>query len=313
MERIKLIFSQKKELGILALLCAVFLWGPAPVLTKLALYEIPPFTLAFLRGVLALAIVFLIFFPRGYFTFHRKDIWKFLAAGFAGQGLNVGLFFYGIQTTSAITAQAIFTLAPIGTALFAYFFLKERITWIQIGGAALGFGGALLVAFHETFETGVWQTGTLQGNFLIFLAMLSWVAYILISKHLSRAYSPITITSFSFVVGAIWFFPLALGELLHDSSWMSGVHAGAWFSVIYLGVFASVIAFLAYQTGLQLTSAFTAGLVLYLNPILTTLVAVPVLGEKITSLFAVGALFIIVGSFTATQFETIKNHIRKRL
>ncbi len=300
----------QKQIGILALLATVLLWGPGPVVTKLALQEIPQFSLAFLGRLLALSCMIVIFLPRGFFRIEKKDALQFFFAGLLGQGLNLGFFFYAIQHTSAITAQSIMTLVPIATALAAFFFLNERITSLQIGGAFLGLAGAFLIIWGETSEG--WSNGSLLADIFLFFSMLSWVGYILISKRLSIRYSPVTITAYSILVGSALFLPFALFENIMGNAWISSVGFHGWFGLIYQGIFASLLAFLAYQAGLKLTSAFVAGMVLYLNPVATTLFAVPILNEKISMSFIVGTSLILAGSFIATQFETIKNHMRTR-
>lgn len=95
-------------------------------------------------------------------------------------------------------------------------------------------------------------------------------------------------------------------------NWIYSLSAKGISGILYQGIFASVLAFLAYQTGLKLTSAFAAGVILYLGPVVTTFVAVPVLGEKVTLPFLIGAALIIVGSAIATQYEMVKNHVKRR-
>lgn len=307
-----IILMTKKHIGILALLISVILWGPAPVITKLALLEIPQFSLALLRSVMAIMLVFIFFFPKGYFRIQKRDLLTFVLAGLFGSVFNIFFFFIGIQHTSATSSQAIFTVSPVMTALLAHFILHEKIKTMQFIGVFIALIGAIMVALRSILETGNLNLGSTFGNFLVFLAALSWVGYILYSKRLSKkGYSPITITSYSFVVALLAFLPLALWENLKDSSWVYSLGPNGWVGIFYQGIFASVLAFLAYQTGLKLTSAFTAGVILYLNPIVTTLVAVPVLGEQITTPFIIGATLIIVGSFIATQLEFVKHHVRK--
>ena len=304
---------ERKRFGILLLLAAVFLWGPAPVITKLALLEVPQFSLAFLRAVISTAIVFTLFYKKGYFKVEKRDLKKIIAAGLLGSVFNLSFFFLGIQRTSAISAQTIFTTNPLIIAVLAHVILKEKIGRIQFLGVFVGLLGATMVALRDIFENGNFQSGSLLGNFLILLAALSWVGYILLSKSLSHRYSPITITSFSFLVSLFAFTPLAVWENWEKFNWIANLGFNGIFGIVYQGIFASVLAFLAYQTGLKLTSAFASGVILYLNPVVTTLVAVPVLGEKITPVFLIGATLIIVGSAVATQFEVVKHHVKKRL
>lgn len=302
----------QKQLGLLLLLATVFLWGPGPVVTKLALEEVPQFSLAFLGRLLALVCMVFVAWKGKAFAIEKKDMGMFFLAGLFGQGLNLGLFFYAIQHTSAMTAQAIFALAPVATAIFAFIFLKERIAALQVAGTLIALGGALLITMETVLSGGSWNGGVFIGNIVMVFAMLSWVGYILISKKLLSKYSPVTITFYSFLVGFLVFSPFAIMENVRSVAWIGSIGFQGLFGVFYQGIFASVLAFLAYQTGLKLTSAFTAGLVLYLNPIATALVAVPVLGERLSTLFVVGTGLILSGSFIATQFERVKNHIRRK-
>lgn len=301
----------KKYLGLFFLLGAVLCWGPAPVASKLALNQIPQLSFAFLSRFLAFTIISILFFRKGAFKVRREDLPKLIFAGLAGAVFNVAFFLYGIKLTKASDAQAIFTAGPVINAIFAHFVLKEKIEMIQMLGVVVGFVGALVIAGEEFFTTGVLHMGSLQGNLLIFFASISWVVYIIISKELSSKYSAYTISTYSFLVASISFLPMAIVENLINSSWVGHVGFVGIFGVFYQAIFASVIAFLLYQSGLKITSAFMAGVVLYLNPVLTTIVAVPVLHEHISTPFIIGTTLIIGGSITATQYELVRHHVRR--
>lgn len=295
--------TPQKYFGVIALLVAVFLWGPAPVITKLALVEIPQFSLGFLRSLLATAILLSLFYPRGYFKIEKRDLVKFIAVGLTGSVFNVGFFFYGLQKTTASAAQAIFTIVPVINAVLAYFILREKIKPIQAGGVLIGLAGAVMVATGG-MEGGRFNSGALLGDFFIVLAAVSWVFYILISKNLSKRYSPFTITSWLFLVSLFAFMPLMIVEnIVNGTVWLGQVSFVGLFGIFYQGVFASVLAFLAYQAGLAATSAFLAGVVLYLNPIFTTIVAAKVLDEKIGAQFLIGTFLIIAGSAASARLR----------
>lgn len=292
----------KKQLGAVALIGSAILWGPGPVVAKIALSEIPQFSLGFLRGVLATIIVFILFYRGGYLKIQRRDFWAFALAGLFGSVFNLGLFFYGIQFTSAMSAQAIFTTAPVINAIFSSLILKEKINNLQVLGVIIGMLGALTIASQVFLKTGKFEPGSLVGNFFIFLAAASWVGFIIVSKKLSQiGYHPITITSVSLILSMFCFLPLAFIENINNMAWMSSVGINGIIGIVYTGVFASVIAFLTFQTGLRLTSAFAAGVVIYLQPLVTTIVAIIVLNERLSVFFVLGALLIILGSFLATK------------
>lgn len=307
------VLMAKKYAGLLFLLGAVLCWGPAPVVSKLALAEVPQLSFAFLSRSLALLIICVLFLSKGYFKIDKKDLPQFILAGLLGAVFNVAFFLYGIKLTRASDAQAIFTVGPVINAVFAHFILKEKIKTVQMVGVLIGFVGALIIGGEDFFTTGTLHLGNMWGNLLILMASISWVGYIIVSKELSVKYSPISITSYSFLVASVAFLPLAVFENLNGMNWVSGLGFIGVFGVVYQGIFASVIAFLTYQTGLKMTSAFLAGVVLYLNPVITTMVAVPVLGEKISAAFVIGTAFIIAGSIIATQYNLVRYHVNRHL
>ena len=294
------------------LLLAVFLWGPNPVITVVTLQQIPPLTLGFFRLAFAAVIAAVFFVPRGYLRIKRNDIPVFILIGLFGSSLNMAFFLFGLRHTTAMTAQAIFTATPVFTAIFAYLILKERIQFLQVIGVAVGLVGSLFIALRAFFETGNFEDGSLFGNSLVFVSLLMWVAYILMSKSLSERYSPFTLTGFVFIFGGVSFIPLAVWENMQIGlDWVHAVTLGGVLGVVYQGAVASFIAFIAYQIGLQLTTAFAAGGVLYLGPVITTAFAVPILGEKVTWPFIVGVLLIVIGSFVATQHQFVLQKFRK--
>src|SRR3989344_9567384 len=136
----------KKQLGLIALLISVFAWGPAPVFTKLALTEFDAFSFAFAGRIIALALLAILFVPRGFLKIQIKDIPLIILAGLTGAVFNVGFFIFGIQMTGAMDAQAIFSSGPLLTAIFAHFILKEKISKLKSLGVVIGFFGAVVIA-----------------------------------------------------------------------------------------------------------------------------------------------------------------------
>jgi drug/metabolite transporter (DMT)-like permease len=294
----------KKYPGLFLLLISVLCWGPAPVASKLALTEVPVWIFVFIGRIISLSIVLLFFARKKYLKIDKKDVPSLALAGLTGTVLNIGFFSHGIQLTGAMDAQAIFSSGPVITAILAVVFLKEKLKLAQIAGVLIGFLGAMAIAGRAFFETGSLDPTRLFGNGLIFAAALSWVAYILISKKLSRKYLPETILIYSFIAATITFAPFALVQFQNiGTSWISGVTEKGILGTLYISVVASFFAFFFYQRGLKNSSAFVAGLTLYLQPIITTFVAAIILGEKITLPFIIGAILIIIGSFIATQLR----------
>lgn len=295
----------KRKIGLLALLGATLFWGGGPVITKLGLEEIPPFTFVFLRLTLALLTILPFFFIFNHHRIAKKDIFKIILVGFFGSGLN-GLFFIsGISHTTATTAASIFATVPLINSIAAAFILREKPTKVRIIGVVIGLIGSLIITLGPNL-TKQNVTGDVLGNLLIMGAVFSWVAYIIISKGLLKKYSPLTLTTYSFLVGTIMLFPLTIIEFLNQPDWYLNVTALGMGGIIYGALFAGILAFLLFQIGTKYTSAFSAGVSTYLQPVLTAIVAAPILGEVPTPIFLIGTSLILGGVFLATSFELIK-------
>ncbi len=304
----------KKTLGILALLGATLFWGPGPVITKLGLQQIPPYSFAFLRFIIAALLIAPFFFWQGHHrTVSKIDLPKFIMIGLFGSGLNVIFFMTGLTMTTATTSSAIFATVPLVNALAAFFLLKESPSVIRILGVIVGLIGSFIVALGPSFlGSGIGISGNILGNLFIVLAVFSWVIYIIVSKELLEKYSPLTLTLISFGIGALCLLPLSYYELVHQPGWYLNLNSLSTFLIPYSAIFISVVPFMLYQWGMKQTSAFEAGLVTYLNPVLAVMIAIPLLGETPTPIFIVGTALILSGVFLASAYELVISRYRSK-
>ncbi len=295
-----------KRLGLVALVLASVFWGGGPIASKIGVEQMPPFIFIFIRTLIAAIILLILFFLKRE-KLRRYDLPKLLLLGVFGSGLNALFFSLGILRISAGEASAIFATVPIVNSLAATIILRERPTAIRVMGTLIGFLGSLVVAVGPMIYSGGLVKGDLLGDLLIMGAVFSWVVYIIGSKELLHKYSPLALSTTSFVAGALMLFPLALFELNSYPDWYTKVTYDGINSILYGSICTFVIAFLLYQWGLKRTSAFAGGIVTYLNPVITTIVAVPILSEKPTPIFLIGTSMILAGVFLATTYEVIKN------
>lgn len=296
--------------AVLALLGSTLIWGLGPVVTKLGLFEIPPFSLAFFRNTLALLIL-LPFAFKGLKRVERSDVPRLLLIGLFGSGLNSIFFLSGLAKTSATSSAAIFATVPLINAIAASLILREKPTLIRILGVMVGFLGSILIALGPAFLGQEGISGDVLGNFLVMGAVFSWVIYIIGSKKLLEKYSPLTIITFSILSGVMLLLPLFFVELINDPLWYLDVSSTGLISIVYGGFFSGVLAFLLFQWGMLYTSAFEAGIVIYLQPPLTDIFAGPILTEKLSPVFLAGTVLILGGVFLATTYELIKKRREK--
>src|SRR5690349_21336677 len=127
-------------LPFLAIFVAHLIWGANFVVVKLALNEFPIMTLAFLRFALAIFLIFPFLFKlkAGQTKIKLEHIPKLLFVGFLLTTVNISLFFEGLARTEAIDSAVLHLLIPMLSLLVGWWFLKEKVYWINIVGIVFG-------------------------------------------------------------------------------------------------------------------------------------------------------------------------------
>ena len=126
-------------------LCGI--WGSTWLFIKLGLADLPPFTFASIRFIIASAIVFSIIRIRGIELPRARSDWLLLAVtGILSFGFNYGLVFWGEQYITSGLAALLQATTPAFGLVFAHFNLPgERLSWTRIGGVVLGVCGVAVV------------------------------------------------------------------------------------------------------------------------------------------------------------------------
>jgi len=161
---------------ILLALSVVIIWGVNFVVIQVALTEIPPLLLTFLRFFFAT-------FPAIFF-FKRpaNTSWKMLFFYSLSMFiLDFAFLFSGMYAgvSSGIASLALQTQVFF-TAILAVIFIKEKMSLAKIVGAIIAFSGIVFVGFHAGGDVN------LLGLFLVECAALSWAIGNLVSKQIGK-------------------------------------------------------------------------------------------------------------------------------
>lgn len=265
---------------------AAIIWGGAAPIMKLTLEEIPLFSLAFIR--MGLASLILASFVHKKLKIDKKDFPKFLKAALFGVTLNLALFFAGLKYTAAINAAFLIAAVPIFTMVAAHFALNEKFTKKLIVASIIAFVGVGIIIGKPN---GQFNLLSFFGNILLLLATISWVIHEIIAKKLLVKYDGSTVAFYTMAIGTFFFFPMFIYELFKNPTWIDNVTIRGYSGLLY-GIFlASLVAYWAWQKGLSLLKTGEAAFFFYLDPISGSILAIILLGEKITpSLIFGGAL-----------------------
>jgi len=201
----------------------------------------------------------------------------------------------GLKYTSATNTGWIIAVSPLVIAVLAFAFLGERVRRRTVAGIVLATTGiVLLVSKGNLFEIG-WLTS--RGDWLVLLSAHTWALYTITLRDASRSRGPLAVT---FVV----LLPVtlaALAVMLLVSDWSRLVHlpTEAVVALLYLGVFGLALGLWFWQDGVTKIGAAEAGVFLYLEPVATTALAVPYLGESFGVSTALGGLMVLAGVWWA--------------
>src|SRR3990172_7437279 len=138
--------SRSRFIPFIEAFFAVLIWGGTFIATKIALMEVSPATIVWLRfgmGVIVLGAAVLI---RRQFTLPAKNEWGTLALlGFLGVTFHQWLQANGLITAQATTTAWIVASTPIFIALLGWLVLKEKLGALRLAGIGLAAMGVLLV------------------------------------------------------------------------------------------------------------------------------------------------------------------------
>jgi drug/metabolite transporter (DMT)-like permease len=281
-------------LPVAAMLAAVSLWGPSFVATKMALQEIPPFTIAFLRFFVASCLLYPLWWISNQRTVLNKEERRHLFLG----GL-VGVTFYfvlanlGLNFTAAGDAALLMAAIPVICLLAETVWFRQSMPWRRGLGIIVSIIGVFMVIRQAPSLGGKAQV---LGDLLVLAATLCWAAYTLIGRTPNRV-PKLTLVAHQAMYGMLMLFPFALFEM---GQWQKPSLIPC-LSILYLGLMCSAITYLLYNYALKALAASQVSAFLNLVPVIGVLAAVFLLGEQIQVIQIIGGAAILVGVAVSTR------------
>lgn len=275
---------------ILLILLAAIFGATTGVLGKIVLIEIPSFSFTFLRFFIAL--IFLIPFSLKHLpTFKKKD-WKIILLSLLAS-MNVILFSFGIKHTTANMSQMIYSAVPIVSAILSFYLLKEKFGFNKVSGIIIGFIGTITIILMPLISNN--SGGTIIGNFIITIAMLSISLYWVLSKKIKQEYSSIKINNYFIVTTTILLIPFLFFDLVKNPYWIKNVSPTSYLYMIFIAIFGTAICYLINQVLIKRTTPVMNSMILYIQPFATFLLAYIFLSEKLTTSFIIGVILSLLG------------------
>lgn len=224
----------------------------------------------------------------------QREHWKPLSMAMLGNAVGYPLLLaYALRVVSAGHAAVVTALLPLATAAIAAWVLHQR--------ARLGFwlcaiaGSALVVAFSLIRA----HQGSASGSFF------EWADILLVAAVLAASFGYVYGAQVTPSLGAerviCWVCVLALPFTLPGAILLwprQEVATSSWLAFVYVGVFSMWMGFFAWYRGLALGGALRVSQTQLLQPFLSILAALPLLGEPIDML-TIGFALAVVATVVA--------------
>ncbi|MEP7270854.1 MAG: DMT family transporter [Acidobacteriota bacterium] len=283
------------------MLIVVLIWGINFVVVKSAFAEMPPLAFTALRFVITSATFALLLISRGQMkTLPEGTLWRVIWLGLVGNTLYQGLFALGLSMTTAANSSMLLTTTPALLALVGGLLGIEQVTrrmWVGIALATTG------IALVMTARGASLSVSTLRGDLLTLASVLCWVAYALGVRTVSRQISSLQLTAMSMLAGTPGLVLLGAPGLL-QVKWTE-ISVAAWLGLAYSALLSLVVAYLLYNRSIRRIGSVGTSIYGSAIPVITALLAWPILGERPTLLQGMGAALIIAGVLAARQREAV--------
>jgi drug/metabolite transporter (DMT)-like permease len=282
------------RLAVVEALFAVLAWGASFVATKVALRYLAPDAVVWLRFTMGAVILGAAVVARKQFRLPEKRDWAYFALlGFLGITFHQWLQSTGLVTAQATTTAWIVASTPVFMAILGWLALKERLFWLQIGGILLSVFGVLLVVTRGDLAQLTSGKFATFGDVLVMISALNWAVFSVLSRRGLKKY-PATLMMF-YVMGFGWLFSTLLFFVEGGTGQIGRVAWDGWAGIAFLGIFCSGLAYIFWYDALQSLPVAQTGAFLYIEPVVTVIVAAFILNESLRLPTLVGGLLILLG------------------
>lgn len=275
--------------GLLLLLGLI--WGGSFFFARVAVLEVPPFTLVFLRlSLAALALHIYLHGRRNLYAMLRTHWRAFAVMGLLNNALPHTLIFFGQTEIGAGLASILNATTPIWTVIIANrLTTDERLTGAKLAGCAIGLAGtAVLIgpALSSAAHAPLWAL------VLPVAAAISYGFAGTFGKRFRGIPAPVTATG-QLTASSLMMLPVAL---VMDQSWSLPMPSTtAILAILGLALLSTAFGYLLYFRILTLAGATNASLVTLLVPPSAIVLGVVFLNERLTWTDMAGMALIALG------------------
>lgn len=282
------------------LLGVVAAWGANFAVVKYSMAEISPMAFNSMRFLLAIVVMWILFFQRGHhITLEKKDVGGMIGLGLLGNFVYQIAFILGLEWSTAANASVISGAGPVYIALMAHFVFGEKVNKLQFFGIAAGFMGVLLIILGKQSTKVALGSGV--GELLLFVASICWAMYSLLSRKYMTRYKPLDLAVFSMTSGGLAIALAGLPWLIATD--FTSLGWGTWLGVLFSGGISIGLSYIIWNYGLNIVGAVRTSVYQNFIPVFGILFSYLLLKERLTAIQFTGAAMVISGVFVTRFFK----------
>ena len=266
------------SMPILVLATMALTFGANGVAARLAINEVSPMVLVFLRWAIVCGVLALFFDRARWRELGRLGRSHWFLLGWMGllglAGFNA-LFYVAAYRTSAVNLTLLQSAIPPLVLIAAFAAFRTPVSARQVAGMIVTFGGVLLVAAHGNMRR-LFEFKFNRGDVFILMACVLYALYA-IGLRVRPSGTPLVFFAGVAVSALLWTLPLCGAEILAGGAIRPS--PTGWLLALFIALGPSLAGQLCFMRGVDLIGPGRAGLFVNLTPVFGAICAVLVLHE----------------------------------
>ncbi|MBR9706396.1 EamA family transporter [Candidatus Pacearchaeota archaeon] len=285
--------------GTLLILLTAFISGMNIVINKFFVVKIDPLVFTASRALLIGIVFFLIslYVSKSTKKHFKKTSWtKLILIGIIGGSFAFWLFFEGLKLTTAGRAAFIHKTLPIYAVIFAFVFLKEKISKKYLIALTIMLLGLLLIELSKL------SLNVRIGDLLVLSATILWaIENTLAKKVMTKKESNWIVTFSRMFFGSLILFAIIF--LVGKTNILLSLNIQ---QISYIAISATLLLLyvLTWYWGLKYINLSKASTILLLSPVISLILGMIWLSETVLIPQLIGSILILIGAYVVTKTKS---------
>jgi drug/metabolite transporter (DMT)-like permease len=294
---------KKETLGTILALVTALISGLAIPINKIFVVGLDPTVFTAVRALfIGIIFFFLAFGAKSKRKNVKKIPWKHLIAiALIGGSFAFLMFFTGLKLTTAGRGAFLHKTLPLYITIFAFLFLKEKISQKQVLALTLMIIGTVLIYSAKITTSEFWLNPSL-GDLLVIGATVLWAIENTIARKVMIDGESNFVVSFArMFLGAIILFAIIILQdkmsLLFSLTMLEIINLTISIAILFGYVF-------CWYWSIKLINVSKASTILLLAPVISLILGMIIFNEPVPNLQLLGSALVLVGAYFVVKIKS---------